>query len=351
MKSDVQQWLFELPKVSLHCHLEGTLQPATFRAMALRAGGDLAQKLPERDDELYAFATFHDFLMRFRDVCAVLRKPEDYAQLAHEYAVDAMRQGILAAEIFVSPSAWLRLHPELDVRAAFEAIRAALQQHEEQSGLHVSILCDLTRNFGAEAALRTAEIAISMRDLGVIGVGLGGDEVHFPAELFRDAFRLAQRADLHCVAHAGEVAGPESVRAAVEVLGAERIGHGVRAIEDAAVVEMLARRTIALEQAPTSNRHTGAVVGVHPMARFVAAGVRVAIDADDPALFGSSLLDELALVAEMEVAAFVVDRARDAVSASFLPDDRKRVLLDELGVFAQKPFPEFVTTSTNADAS
>ena len=189
-----------------------------------------------------------------------------------------------------------------------------------------------------------------MRDLGVIGIGLGGDEVNFPAELFRTAFRRAQKADLHCVAHAGEVAGAESVHAAVEILGAERIGHGVHAIDDLQVLHMLSRRNIVVEQAPTSNRLTGCVIGPHPMKRFVDAGVRVALDADDPAIFGSSILDEYRHVAELHGAAFVLDRAYDAVVGSFMSNERKRKLYAALEAHAQNTLPEFVSQRANGSA-
>lgn len=343
-ESTVRRRLRALPKVSLHCHLEGTLHPAAFRELAAQAGWDLAAALPEGGEELYAFTDFAGFLRCFREVCAVLREPEAYGRLAREYAREAARQGVVAAEVFVAPSAWLRLHPALDVRAAFEAIRGALEAEERAGGPRVELICDLTRNFGPAEAMRTVSIARAMRDLGVIGIGLGGDEAHFPAELFQEAFNRAHRADLRCVAHAGETAGPESVRAAIDLLGADRIGHGVRAIEDPSLVAELARRGITLEQAPTSNRLTGAVSGAHPMARFVAEGVRVVIDADDPALFRTSLLDEYERVAESEGEAFVLDRARDALAASFASADRKRETAAALERFAKEEFAEFSTS-------
>jgi adenosine deaminase len=333
-KAQARHWLRALPKVSLHCHLEGTLHPASFRELAAKAGEHLAGALPERDEELYVFTDFMGFLRCFRGVCAVLREPEDYGRLAREYAREATRQGVVAAETFVAPSAWLRLHPGLDLRAAFEAIRAALDAEERAGGPRVELICDITRNFGPAEATRVVSIARAMRDLGVIGIGLGGDEAHFPAELFTTAFARARRAGLRCVAHAGEFAGPPSVRAAIDLLGAERIGHGVRAIEDPYLVAELARRGIALEQAPTSNRLTGAVSGAHPMAHFVAEGVRVAIDADDPALFSTGILDEYERLAVSEGDAFVFDRAQDALAASFASAERKRETAAALEHFA-----------------
>lgn len=338
-------WLRSLPKVSLHCHLEGTLQASTFRALAQKHHVDLCARAELPDEALYRFANFYEFLMVFRDVCDVLRDPEDYALLVREYVRTAKNDGVVAAEIFVSPGVWLRMHPALDVRAVFESIAVALYEESQVDGIPVSLICDITRNFGPEQALTTVDIACSMRDLGVVGIGLGGDEANFPAELFVDAFRKAQQAGLHCVAHAGEVASAESVKIAVELLGAERIGHGVRAVEDPKLLRLLARRNIALEQSPHSNACTGAVSGVHPMQRIVDAGVRVAIDADDPAIFGKSILDEYSAAVELYGPSFILDRAYDAVAASFLSTERKRNLFSALARYADEPFPEFAAQS------
>ncbi len=136
------------------------------------------------------------------------------------------------AEVFVSPSVWTFFHRDLDVRAVIEAIRAALDATGGALGIEVALIADLTRNFGPERAEESARQALRLRDLGVVGIGLGGDEPRFPAELFERAFAIARDGGLHAVAHAGEAAGAQSVRAAVEALGAERIGHGVRALED-----------------------------------------------------------------------------------------------------------------------
>ena len=338
---DIDVWLRNLPKVSLHCHLEGTLSPRSYRLLTQKYAVDLGERSLLHDDELYRFATFHEFLLRFRDICGVLREPADFALLAQEYATDAVNDGVVAAEIFVSPAAWLRMHPAIDVRATFEAIATALHTERRRSGIRVTMICDITRNFGPDVAVQTVEIAAAMRDLGVIGIGLGGDEVQFPAELFRDAFSAARHAGLRCVAHAGEVAGAQSVRAAVEVLGAERIGHGVRALEDASVMRMLARRHITVEQAPHSNACTGAVIGEHPMRHFVEAGVPVALDADDPAIFGKSLLQEYRDAGTRYGLQFLLDRAYDAVAGSFAEPSEKRAVFATLDQYAHAPFPEF----------
>jgi adenosine deaminase len=306
-----------LPKVQLHCHLEGTVRAETFRALAAKYGVELGERAdPART---YAFATFGEFLLLFAKVAQTLRVPDDFARVARDYAVDAAAQGVAYAEIFVSPSVWTFFHPELDVRATVAAIREALDETGALLGIEVALIADLTRNFGVERAEQSARQAVGLRDLGVIGIGLGGDEARYPAERYERAYAIAREGGLHGVVHAGEAAGPESVRAAVEVLRAERIGHGVRAVEDPAVVALLAERRIPLEICPTSNRLTGAAPAgaVHPLGELDAAGCIVTIDADDPALFGTTLLDEYRIVADAFGEDAVVRFARNAIDASF----------------------------------
>jgi adenosine deaminase len=309
--------LVTLPKVQLHCHLEGTVRSATFRGLAEKYGVPLGERIdPART---YAFATFGEFLLLFAKVAQTLREPEDFGLIAGDYAVDAAAQGVTYAEIFISPSVWTFFHAELDVRAAVEAIRAALDETGRPLGIEVALIADLTRNFGAERAERSVREAISLRDLGVIGIGLGGDEAKYPPALFERPYAMAREGGLRGVVHAGEAAGPASVRDAVEILRAERIGHGVRAIEDPAVVALLAERRVPLEVCPTSNRLTGAAPAgkPHPLGELDAAGCIITIDADDPAMFGTSLVEEYRIVAGAFGEDALVRYARNAIDASF----------------------------------
>lgn len=207
------------------------------------------------------------------------------------------------------------------------AIRSGLRH----DAVEVALICDVTRNFGPESALESAREAARWQEYGAIGIGLGGDERRFPASLFTESFAFAQREGLHVVAHAGEVDGAASVRDAVELLGAERIGHGIRAVEDPAVVALLVERQIALEVCPTSNRRTGAwpPEDVHPLADLDAAGVLVTIDADDPAMFGCTLLDEYAIVEQALGWDAVLRFVRNGIQASFAPERRKALLFEE----------------------
>jgi len=324
-----------LPKVQLHCHLEGTLSAARFRELGAKHGIDLGARAQVPIEETYRFGNFGEFLLLFRDVSETLRAPEDYYALANDYARDAAAQGVRYAEVFVSPSVWTWFHHEIDVPATFAAIRAGFDD-ARALGIDVALIVDLTRNFGAERALETAKVALENARYGVIGVGLGGDEVKMPAHLFADAFAFAKANGLHAVAHAGEAAGPESVRAALAA-GAERIGHGVRSVEDPALVAELAERRIPLEICPTSNRLTGAAPAdaPHQIVALDAAGVVIALDADDPALFGTSLLVEYALVRAWLGDAAILRFARHAIDASFAPPEQKLALHADLAAFAE----------------
>jgi adenosine deaminase len=324
--------ILRMPKVQLHCHLEGTLHRARFRELALRHGVDIGVRGSVPLAATYQFADFGEFLLLFRDVASVLREPADFAALAADFAADAVAQNVRYAEIFVSPSVWTWFHRGIDVEATFVAMLAAFDEAQARDGVEVAFICDLTRNFGAERALETARLAVAMKPYGVIGVGLGGDEARWPPELFAEAFDFARAHGLRTVAHAGEAAGAASVRAAVEVLGAERIGHGVRAIEDPAVVAMLAERRIPLEICPTSNRLTGAapVHIPHPMGALHAAGVCVTIDADDPALFGTTLIDEYLEVQRVLGPDALQHFCANAIAASFAPAEHKSRLHAEL---------------------
>jgi adenosine deaminase len=321
--------LASLTKVQLHCHLEGTVRAETFRALARKYGVALGERAdPARTYALDPANPFGDFLLLFAKVAETLREPDDFARVARDYAADAAAQGVAYAEVFVSPSVWTFFHRELDVRATVAAIREALDEAAGRLGIEVALIADLTRNFGAERAEQSAREAVALRDLGVIGVGLGGDEARFPPELFERAYAIAREGGLHGVVHAGEAAGPPSVRAAVEVLRAERIGHGVRAVEDPAVVALLAERRIPLEICPTSNRLTGAAPAgaPHPLGALDAVGCVVTIDADDPALFGTTLLDEYRYVAETFGEDALLRFARNAIDASFVPPETKASL-------------------------
>jgi aminodeoxyfutalosine deaminase len=337
-----------LPKIHLHCHLEGCLRAQTFVDLTQRYGlstryrpGQSELPGPADPAQVYEFADFAEFLLVFAAVSRALASPDDHARLAREFVADALAQNVVYGELFISPSVWSFFHRDLDVRATIRAILSELRAARAH-GVDFSLIVDVTRNFGAESAMRTARLAASMAGEGVIGIGLGGDEANFPAELFGDVFAYARAQGLHTVAHAGEGDGAQSVRAAVDI-GAERIGHGVRAVEDPAVVALLRERGVTLEISPTSNARTGVVpLDVeHPLRALDASGVLVTIDADDPAIFGTSISREYALVAQHAGIAALQRFVAQAVDASFLEPAAKAALCGRLGMEPRDPASKF----------
>jgi adenosine deaminase len=296
------------------------VRPSTLRELAAQAGFAL------REDP-YAFTSFQEFLRAFQRVCKALDRPAAFERIAREYVEDAALQGVRYAEIFVSPTVWSFFHPSLDEGECIRAIRSGLAH----DAIDVALICDVTRNFGPEKALESVARFVPWQEYGVIGIGLGGDEQKFAASLFTESFALARREGLHVVAHAGEVDGPSSVRDAIELLGAERIGHGIRAVEDTNLMSLLAERRIPVEVCPTSNHRTGAWPPdqTHPLAELDAAGVLVTIDADDPAIFGCTLLDEYAFVDRMLGRDAVLRLARNGIESSFATAEQKAALLQE----------------------
>jgi adenosine deaminase len=340
-----------IPKIHLHCHLEGTLRAATFLELADKHGVPVRYKpnlegrpfetrpfetrAPQDDtcDDIcdpYRFETFEEFLFIFAAVSRSLRDPDDYARLAREFVEDALVQGVIYGELFISPSVWTFFRPGLDVRATIEAIVGELRAAQPKATFR--LLPDLTRNFGSESAMKTVRAMVAMADLDIAGVSLGGDERRFPAKHFADAFAYARSQGLRCVAHAGEAASAQSVHDAVELLGAERVGHGIRALEDPFAVELLATRGVALEICPTSNRRTASALAAHPhpYVDFDRSGCIVTIDCDDPAIFGATIGEEYALVEQIAGPAALERFVRNAIAASFAPSHEKQALQKRL---------------------
>jgi len=333
-----------IPKIHLHCHLEGTLRGATFVELAEKRGVPLRYHPAAREqawvdkpdrpvdrNDPYRFDDFQDFLLAFAAAVRSMSEPGDYARLAREFVEDALAQNVMYGELFISPSVWTFFNRDLDVEQSVAAIAAELRAARPRA--EFALIVDLTRNFGEANALKTAQLAARLTEYGVIGIGLGGDETRFPAELFEAPFAFARAQGLRVHAHAGEAAGAESVRNAVEVLGAERIGHGIAALNDASVVEMLATRRIPVEVCPTSNVLTGAALAQgHAFEEFDRAGCVVVVDSDDPAMFKTSIEREYAIVEEAIGSDALVRFVRNAVDGSFASAQTKRALHERVDV-------------------
>jgi len=273
------------PKIELHVHLEGTVQPETLRAIA----GRNDYPLPDDLESLYAFRDFRHFIEVWVLTTNALRTEEDFRQMVVDYAAEAASHGAVYLEGIFSPAE--RVRRGVAWESIFEGVCAGAQEARELHGVEVRLTPDIPRGFTQDEARATVEWAARYRDRGVVGVGLGGLEAEFPPEPYADVFALARSLGLGSVPHAGEVVGPASVRGALEALGADRLRHGIRAVEDSGLVAELAGRGTVLDVCPISNLRTRAVASLeeHPLPRLVAAGVRCSISTDDPAMFDTDL--------------------------------------------------------------
>jgi aminodeoxyfutalosine deaminase len=277
------------PKIELHVHLEGTVQPKTLLEIARRNDYALPADTEEGLAELYDFRDFTHFIEIWVLTTNALRTAADFRQVVVEYAAEAASHGAVYLEGIFSPAE--RVRRGVDWDEIFTGYCDGAQEARERHGVEVRLTPDIIRGFPLEDAEETVRYAAKYRDGGVLGVGLGGLEADYPPEPYEPAFGLARELGLASVPHAGEVAGPPSVRGALETLQADRIRHGVRAVEDSGLVQEIADRRVVLDVCPISNLRTGAVRSLeeHPLPQLVAAGALCSISTDDPAMFGTDL--------------------------------------------------------------
>jgi adenosine deaminase len=320
-----------LPKAELHVHLEGTAPPHLVRRIAERNGLHVPEGLFAGPDR-FAWRDFVSFLQAYDLAASVIRTGEDYRDITYEYLASCAEQGAIYVELTASPD-----HAALagmDLAEQLDGIAAGIDDARAAHGIEARILLVCIRNLGVELAVRVAEQAAARPHPYVVGFSMAGDEAGYPPEPFAAAYAIASGAGLGCTVHAGEWAGPESVRGALE-LPVSRISHGVRAIEDPLLVEELARRGVVLECCPTSN----VVLGVfdsfeaHPLPALRRAGVRVTLGSDDPPYFGSSVGGEYEVARERfgMTDAELLEVTRTAIEASFAEPELRALLLQTVG--------------------
>jgi aminodeoxyfutalosine deaminase len=271
----------------LHLHLEGTVDRDTLMLLDLGV-------TREAIDAAWSFTDFAGFLDCFKFIAKRLRGPRDYALITRRMIESLARQGIAYAEVTLG--AGVVLWRGFDFDSVWRAIREAQREAHKEWAVEVRWNLDAIRQFGPEHVMEVARLAARYVGDGAISFGIGGDEVGGPALPLRDAFAYARDAGLRLTAHAGETDGPESIRAAIEI-GAERIGHGIRAVDDPDLMRRLREEQIPLEVCITSNVKTGAVasLGAHPVRRLFDAGVPITLNTDDPGVFETNLAREFGL--------------------------------------------------------
>jgi adenosine deaminase len=301
--SSLSDRIASLPKTELHLHLEGSIQPATVCALTARHGVVMTEKEVR---QRYAYRDFPEFIEAFKWVTSYLREPQDYALIARDLADYLLTQGVVYTEVTLSIGV-MHLRKQRS-EANFEALLRATEPFESR-GLRFRWVFDAARQFGVDAAMDVVETANRCHSKEIVAFGIGGDELSIPTEAFRSVYDRAGQFGLHRLMHAGEVGGPEKIREAIELLGAERIGHGIAAINDPALMDLLAERQIPLEICPGSNVKTGALslqlgrkdakIGDHPLPKLLRHGIPIVLSTDDPAMFHTTLLEEYANASRM----------------------------------------------------
>lgn len=282
----------QYPKIELHVHLEGAIRPPTLFALAAKNGMKLpVDTLPELE-RFYEFTDFNHFIDVWTVTTDVVCDADDFRRVVVDYAREAASHGAVYLEGIISPGQYYVRG--IEGRAFFEGFTDGIQQAREETGVEVRLTPDVDRNRPLDLSLQIVRDALPFRDRGVVGIGLGGRERSRPASAFTELFALARDGGLAAVPHAGEDDGARSVREAVELLGAARIRHGFRAIEDPDLVAELIERQIVLDVCPTSNLRTRVVPRWedHPLPELIASGLALTINTDDPAMFGTDLTTE-----------------------------------------------------------
>jgi adenosine deaminase len=311
------------PKAEIHLHLEGSVDLETLIRVIARQGRRIGPTERRALARLYEHRDFPDFLRNFRALCAELQRPEDFEIITEALCDRLRRDGVIYAEVMCSPMIFAP--SGVPAREILDAVSgAARRQRSREGGPRLSFILDGVRQWGIEAMEEMVREADACRGYDVIGIGMGGDESSRPTSAFASVYGEAKRRGLRTVVHVGEFDGPRSVWEAIDILEVDRIGHGVRSVEDSRLVEQLARRRIPLECCPTSNLRTGVVSSweSHPIGALHRAGAAVTINSDDPALFGTSIAREWeVLIARLGLSVQEVLRiGLRTAEATFLPD-------------------------------
>lgn len=329
----IESYVRAMSKVELHVHLEGAIQPSTVLELARRNHIDLPFQDETALRKSFAYRDFDRFIETFIMITRCLKTVEDYELITYELGAELARQNVRYVEVTVTPSTHYRFGIPYDTW--FSGLQRGRSRVQANFGLTINWIFNIVRKWAdpvltGPMADYVTRVAIEGKNDGVVALGLAGSEAGAPPEPFSRWFDQACAEGLHSVPHAGEMAGPESIWGAIHALGAERIAHGVRAIEDPKLVEYLAAQHIPLDITPTSNIQLGVYpdYAVHPLPQLYSAGAIITLSTDDPPLFSTTLNDEFALLTTaFELSADAIDQiALNGVRASFLPEVQKRAM-------------------------
>ncbi len=326
-------FLTEIPKVELHVHLEGAIPLEAFLALVRKYEGNREIASLEALQDRFRYRDFSHFIQTWIWKNGFLREYEDFTFIADKFAEKLGRQKIVYAEAFYSPGDFAARG--LEPRQLTEAIHKGLRRHSHK--VTVNLVADLVRDHGPEKGARWLREINEVRDLGVIGIGIGGSEQQFPPGAYEEVYEQARNLGFKTSAHAGEAAGADSIWGALTTLGVDRVGHGTRATEDPALLEYMAANRVPVEMCPISNLRTGVIdsLASHPIRRFMELGIPVSVNTDDPEMFNTSLAGEFEA---LETHLGFTDRdvktlLLDAVEMAWCPDDVKADLSNRVESF------------------
>lgn len=288
-------WYDDLPKIELHVHLEGAIPHQALFDLIQKYGGDPSVPNVAALAKRFEYRDFPQFIETWSWKNQFLREYEDFAHIAELTARDMAAQNIRYAEMFFSPSLFVR--QGLQVQELAHAVRKGLSKVAE---IEVALIADLVRDYGLESEMKTLKSLNEVRDCGVIGIGIGGSEHEYPPEPFESLYHEAHDMGFRTNAHAGEAAGPQSIWGAIRHLKVDRIGHGTRAHEDPALLDHIAENEIPIELCPVSNIRTGVVSDLteHPIRQYFDHGLLISVNTDDPKMFNTSLSEEYSMLVQ-----------------------------------------------------
>ncbi|MFJ6001093.1 adenosine deaminase [Arthrobacter sp. NPDC092385] len=330
--------MLPLPCAELHLHIEGTLEPDLIFALADRNGIDLPHPDAAALADRYAFTDLQSFLDLYYANMDVLRTADDFADMTRAYLRRAAAAGVRHAEIMMDPQAHLARGVALETCVG--GVAAALATSEADFGISTVLIAAFLRDRPASEALGVLRDLLAMK-APIVGIGLDSAEVGYPPSLFAEVYDAARAAGLKCIAHAGEEGPPAYVREALDILRVDRLDHGIRCLEDEALVERLVAERVPLTVCPLSNVRLRAVdtIGDHPLPEMLARGLNVSVNSDDPAYFGGYVDDNVAALQE----AFglgaddLATLAANSFRSAFLDEGRRAVLLGEVEAWRTAP--------------
>jgi len=324
--------LRRIPKAELHCHLDGSVRASTLIELGREYGVPMPAATPEAlAHHMYVRDARHleDYLTRFDVTLSVMQTAPSLERITYELAEDAAFDGVRYIEVRYAPV--LNVAKGLSLGEAVEAPLRGLDRARRDHGIAGRLIVCGLRHLSPDVSLELARLAVAYQGRGVVGFDLAGGEAGHPASLHKTAFHHARAHGMFCTCHAGEGAGTDSIREAVHVCGAQRIGHGTRLFEDDALVDELGERGVAIECCLTSNVQTRVTetYDVHPIKAYFARGLKVTLNTDNRLMSGTTLTDEYVIAAHALHFSFdeLCRIARHSFESAFLPDDERRALL------------------------